>query len=151
MAKRIVIGQLGSRLSRHDGHCVGFVIMPDHVHALLWFPETGEISSFMNKWKDLTSRALKGLYRRSFLKYSETLSDKGPIWQPKYYALNVFTRRKFEEKLEYMHMNPVRAGLAERATDWRWSSARWYLERRSVGPADSMAAGNGISTATLGR
>jgi putative transposase len=40
-AKRIVIGQLGSRLSKHDGLCTGFVIMPDHVHALVWFPETG--------------------------------------------------------------------------------------------------------------
>ena len=32
-----------------------------------------------------------------------------------------------------MHMNPVRAGLVERAVDWRWSSARWYIEHKSVG------------------
>jgi hypothetical protein len=28
------------------------------------------------------------------------------------------------EKLNYIHLNPVRAGLSERATDYRWSSAR---------------------------
>ena len=61
------------------------------------------------------------------------LSESDPIWQPKYYGFNVFTRGKFEEKLQYMHMNPVRAGLVERAIDWRWSSARWYFERRPVG------------------
>jgi hypothetical protein len=32
-AKRIVIGQLGSRLAKHDGLCTGFVIMPDHVQC----------------------------------------------------------------------------------------------------------------------
>jgi hypothetical protein len=32
-----------------------------------------------------------------------------------------------------MHLNPAQAGLVERATDWPWSFARWYLEHRSVG------------------
>lgn len=32
-----------------------------------------------------------------------------------------------------MHLNPVRTGLVERTIDWRWSSARWYDLRRSVG------------------
>jgi len=36
------------------------------------------------------------------------------------------------EKLNYLHLNPVRAGLVEKAVDWRWSSARWYEQRRSV-------------------
>ena len=30
------------------------------------------------------------------------------------------------EKVEYFHLNPVRAGLVERAEDWRWSSVRDY-------------------------
>ena len=32
-----------------------------------------------------------------------------------------------------MHANPVRAGLVKKAVDWSWSSARWYLQKRSVG------------------
>jgi hypothetical protein len=38
-----------------------------------------------------------------------------------------------DEKLEYMHMDPVHAGLVEKAPDWPWSSARQYLLGRSVG------------------
>ena len=38
-----------------------------------------------------------------------------------------------EELEHFRHENPVRAGLVERATDWKWSSARWYEWRRSVG------------------
>ncbi len=30
-------------------------------------------------------------------------------------------------------MNPVKAGFVERVTDWQWSSARWYVENRTVG------------------
>ena len=37
------------------------------------------------------------------------------------------------EKLNYMHENPMRKGLAAQATDWKWSSARWYAWRKSVG------------------
>jgi hypothetical protein len=51
MRVQIVIGQMDSRLSKHSGICTGFVIMPDHVHALLWFPEPGVLSSFMTTGK----------------------------------------------------------------------------------------------------
>jgi putative transposase len=57
-AKRIIIGHLGSRLARYDGLCIGFVIMPDHVHALVWFPKTRQLSPFMNKWKDQSSSSV---------------------------------------------------------------------------------------------
>ncbi len=30
--------------------------------------------------------------------------------------------------IEYIHNNLVRRGLVDRATDWEWSSARWYAE-----------------------
>jgi hypothetical protein len=45
----------------------------------------------------------------------------------------IYSTAKIEEKLNYMHMNPVRAGLVKMPTEWRWSSARWYIEGRTVG------------------
>lgn len=132
-AARIVIGNLGSRLARHNGICLGFVIMSDHVHALIWFPETGQLSPFMNEWKNQSSIALKVLLRTEFPNYWATIDDADPIWQRRYYDFNIWTRQKVEEKLDYMHLNPVRAGLVKRAVDWSASSARWYLEGQSVG------------------
>jgi putative transposase len=55
------------------------------------------------------------------------------LWTPKYYAFELYSRPKVEQKQESMHFNPVRAGLVDRPEDWRWSSARWSLERRTVG------------------
>ncbi len=132
-AKRIVIGHLGSRLNQEEGLCQGFVVMPDHVHAVVWFPETHQLSPFMNKWKDQTSHQLKELFRTQFPNYWSHMEDPDPIWQPRYYGFNIWTQRKIEEKLEYMHLNPVRAGFVERTVQWPWSSARWYVDRKTVG------------------
>lgn len=98
-AKRIVVGELGSRLKSLDGLCLGFVIMPEHVHALVWFPATDQISRFMNKWKDQTSVRLKQLYRTRFPAYWSTIDETDPVWQARYYGFNIWTRHKVEEKL----------------------------------------------------
>ncbi len=132
-AKQIVIGHLGSILTHENGICLGFVIMPDHVHALIWFPETNQLSPFMNQWKSQSSRQLKDLFRENYQNYWMHMDASDPIWQPRYYGFNVWSREKAEEKLEYMHLNPVRAGLTQRTTEWRWSSARWYVEQKPVG------------------
>ena len=132
-AKRIVIGTMGSELAKRNGLCSGFVIMPDHVHTLMWFPEVEQLSSFMDVWKTQTSRSLKNLYRSEFQNYWQHVPETDPIWQARYYGFNLWSRRKLEEKLAYRHQSPVRAGLVERCVDWPWSSARWYEERKSVG------------------
>ena len=48
------------------------------------------------------------------------------FWQPRYYDFNVFTQRKYLEKLRYIHRNPVKRGLVESPELWRWSSYRDY-------------------------
>ena len=40
-AKGVVLGELNSQLARRKARCVGFVVMPDHVHAIVWFPVAG--------------------------------------------------------------------------------------------------------------
>ena len=45
----------------------------------------------------------------------------------RYYDFNVWSERKFVEKLKYIHRNPVRRGLVVRAEDWNWSSFGHYL------------------------
>lgn len=131
--KRVVIGQLGSRLKVHQGLCLGFVIMPDHIHTLIWFPEPRQLSPFMNHWKDLTAHALKDWFRTRNDSAWSASQDEEPVWQPRYYGVNLWSRKKVEEKLSYMHLNPVKTGLVEKAVDWKWSSARWYERRRPVG------------------
>ena len=44
-------------------------------------------------------------------------------------ALPVFSEAFFMQKVNYIHLNPVRAGLVAQAEDYRWSSARYWLRR----------------------
>jgi putative transposase len=132
-AKRIVIHFLASQLANQHGECIGFVIMPDHIHALVRFGEKGRLSVFMNQWKRRSLINLKRFLNECLPSYGKTIDLDGPMWQPKYYCFNVYSESKLREKLAYMHDNPLRAGLVQHPEDWFYSSARWYLLGKSVG------------------
>ena len=132
-SRRIVLGVLNSQLDKQQARLVGFVLMPDHVHALIWFPVTGQLSYFMKQWKQRSSRNIRKLVLPTLPRYRSLMQNDDPFWQRKYHAFHIYSRQKLEEKLNYIHLNPVRAGLVERPVDWRWSSARFYEQGRTVG------------------
>ena len=49
------------------------------------------------------------------------------------FRLHVFSENKLEEKPGTRHLHQGRRRLVGRAADWKWSSAQWYLQRKSVG------------------
>jgi putative transposase len=132
-AKGMVIHFLGVQLVNRQGTCLGFVVMPEHVHALVWYHEEDRLNLFMNRWERRSSLLLKRLCRDRLWAYAETADLQGPMWQPNCDGFNVYSERKAREKLEYMHNNSVKAGWVERPQDWPYGSARWYLLRKSVG------------------
>jgi REP-associated tyrosine transposase len=102
------------RVRQQHGLCVyGYVVMPEHVHLLVNEPERGNLARAMQSLKQGVSRRLALRARDSF-------------WQARYYDFNVWSERKFVEKLRYIHRNPVKRGLVERPEDYRWSSFRHY-------------------------
>ena len=131
--KRILLGALNQQLKLQSASCVGFVIMPDHVHAIIWFPQSGQLSKFMQGWKQKSSFNIRNWYRENASHYFDEFGFGDKFWQPKYFSFEIESQNKMEEKLTYMHLNPVRKELANKAVDWKWSSARWYDSRESVG------------------
>jgi putative transposase len=132
-AKRVVLGVLNSQLASRSASCVGFVVMPDHVHAIVWFPIPDQLSVFMQQWKRLSSHHIGHLVHNKFVRYAEKIHDGDAFWQAKYYSFNLYSEEKIREKLTYMHENPVRTGLVTQPCDWAFSSARFYEQGRSVG------------------
>jgi putative transposase len=132
ICKRVVIGQMAARLKKQLAICCGFVVMPDHVHALVWFPEENKISQVMDQWKEITSKKIESVYQAEFPKYWSSVGANETVWQDRYYGFNVFTNKKLTEKLTYIHNNPVREGLVKDPCDWPWSSARWWLKGQPV-------------------
>ncbi|ODA29168.1 REP-associated tyrosine transposase [Planctopirus hydrillae] len=132
-ARRIFLGWLGECLEQYAAKCVGFVLMPDHVHLLIWLPTTGQLSRFVHSLKRRSSLGLREWYRSEADHYASKFGEGERFWQPKYFAFEIHQQAKLKEKLTYIHENPVRAGLVTRAIDWKWSSARWYVMGRTVG------------------
>jgi len=75
--------------------------MPEHVHLLVGEPRGASLAIVLQLLKQNTSRKLN--------------SAEDKIWQRRYYDFNVWSEEKRQEKLSYMHRNPVRRGLAEKA------------------------------------
>ena len=131
--KKILLGVLNHQLHLQNASCIGFVVMPDHVHAIIWFARPNSLSKFMQGWKRKSSFRIRNWYRDNEANYFDEFGIGDKFWQPKYFSFEIDNRDKMEEKLVYMHLNPVRSGLVERPGDWKWSSARWYEDERSVG------------------
>ena len=80
-SRQVVMGTLAGELKKHTGVCCGFVVMPDHVHAILWFPKHECLSPFMQVWKSRTSRLLKRIVRGRLQHYQTHIRPKEPFWQ----------------------------------------------------------------------
>ena len=133
--KRIVLGHLNMLSRTHQLGVVGFVVMPDHVHALVRPVQSGQLSTFIQQWKRMTSDAILEFLKlgtpQDTTPFGERVRDKSGklhIWQKRYYPFNVFTIEKAVEKLEYMHNNPVKAGLVDDPCAWPWSTASHFLK-----------------------
>jgi putative transposase len=85
--------------NRYRFEVLGYVVMPEHVPLLVSEPGRG-----------LLAEALQGL-KLSVARRARTR----PFWLPRYYDFNVLTDAKRFEKLNYIHWNPMKRGLVERA------------------------------------
>ena len=68
----------------HETHRAGFVVMLDHVHAILFGNEEFNVSRFVQVWKKTSSYRIKRFYEREFVNYRDSCPDDGPIWQSKF-------------------------------------------------------------------
>jgi putative transposase len=133
--REIVIEVLQICLQKHRALCHGFVVMPNHVHAVVTTVPDASISVFLQAWKKTSSYRIKRFYAQELTKYRDLCPAECPIWQANFYDFNVESEKKYLEKIEYMHNNPVVAGLVPNFLEWKWSSARFYELRENVGVA----------------
>jgi len=90
-----------------------WVVMPNHVHALLWPKSPHTLSEILKSWKGFTAR-----------KINEVIGKTGErFWQPE--SFDRWLRDSGEEPgyRDYIENNPVKAKLCAKTGDWPWSSA----------------------------
>ncbi len=113
-----------------------FVFMPEHIHLLV-MPLSVEprIDEYLAMIKQPFSKWVKSqlLESQSSLLNRLTVQERPGktcfrFWQEgPGYDRNLNNPKSIEAAIDYIHYNPVRRGLVDRAVDWRWSSASWYL------------------------
>jgi putative transposase len=99
----------------HGVEAWAWVLMPNHVHLVL-VPSDA----------DGLRRALAPVHRRyaGFIHARERRC--GHFWQGRFGCV-AMDEAHLAAAIRYVALNPVRAGLAARATDWRWSSVHAHL------------------------
>lgn len=123
---------------------LAFVIMPEHVHMIVrpLNPES-DVAWYLKSIKQSVSRKAANWLKNHDPQWYERLSgDAGAFrfWQPGGgYDRNVNTSGTLQKMIEYIHHNPVRRGLVEKAVDWKWSSAGWYAFGTGVLAMDALS------------
>lgn len=117
--------------ARFGSHFYAWVAMPEHVHLLLWplLPDA-PVPRILHDLKKAMSQSVIARWRELDATILGDLSapdDSTRFWQRGGgYDRNIFSRAEFDEKMRYIHNNPVARGLVSRPEEWAWSSARWY-------------------------
>ena len=99
----------------HSFYLTAWVFLPDHWHAICApvYPATISLAI-----KSVKQSSMSGINRRR--------GTEAELWQPRFFDRALRTVREYNEQVEYLHMNPVRAGLVCRPEDWWWSSFNEY-------------------------
>ena len=96
-----------------------FVLMPDHVHAVLSFQRDKSMSEVIRDWKRFHTRTHRVMWQEGYFDHRLRPDERGT---------------QFSAKLNYIRENPVAAGLCARAEDWPWVIDRFASNGGSACP-----------------
>ena len=109
---------------------LAWCIMPNHVHTLIETSDGWPLANTVHSWKSYSAKEI-----------NKALHRTGTVWQREYYDRYIRNDRHLVAVINYIHENPVKAGLVENPWQWPYSSARFLSpvgQRGSAGvsPAD---------------
>ena len=90
---------------------LAYAVMPDHIHLLVAPSAGANLSRIM--------QSVKGRFARL---WNRQLCRQGSLWQPRYYESAVRTEAQLMRWIEYIHRNPVQAGLAKSPEEYPYCS-----------------------------
>ena len=117
-----------------------YVIMTNHIHIIARVEHPNELSSFIRDFKKFTSKKilaeLNSNYKESrrewilrLFKYFAKFNKKNSeyqFWKQDNHPIELVSKKWVIQKLDYIHLNPIRGGWVEHAEDYLYSSAKNY-------------------------
>ena len=121
-----------------------FVIMSNHIHLLIR-SDIGKLSDTIREFKSFTAKQIllaidsESESRREwmlnlfeFAAKQHKRNEKYQIWTHENHAELIYSDKFIFQKMDYIHENPVRAGIVEKAEDYLYSSAGSFAGRIRV-------------------
>ncbi|TCS43943.1 REP-associated tyrosine transposase [Reinekea marinisedimentorum] len=95
---------------------IAYVIMPNHVHLLIHPYQGQSLDAIVQRWKSYTAHMLN----------QQDKTSGRSVWMPDYWDRYIRDEQHFNRSVEYIHNNPVQAGLVGCAEDWCYSSIHGF-------------------------
>ena len=132
---RMFLDCLQDARQKHEFEVWAYVLMPDHVHILVWPKnEQYDMPAILKGIKQPFARRLTNRWRETAPGRLEPHIVTWPsgrsevrIWQQGGgYDRNMTSNKAVSASIDYIHNNPVVAGLVSSPAEYRWSSAAWF-------------------------
>ena len=137
--QKVFIQTLAQLRTELGFHLLGYVLMPEHFHLLIWPQQQANPSRIIASLKQRTATQLLKLLKQDSqsdwsqkmleaVRLPDSVHDESTyrVWQRRFYDFNVWSEEKRLEKLDYMHANPVQRRLVDSPAAWPYSSWRHY-------------------------
>lgn len=134
----IIIDSLKYCIDNKGLQLFAYVIMTNHIHLIANCPE-GNLSDVIRDFKKFTSKSFLDIAltvtesRRSWMldrfrahAASHKRNENFQIWTHENHPIELYSGKFVRQKLNYIHNNPVKAGIVENPEDYQYSSARNY-------------------------
>ena len=108
-AARIVLDSLVWMHEQNHIECIGYAVMPEHIHLVIWLKGERSLEKVMQTFGSYTAVHINKILERS-----------GKLWQKGYRDRNIRDEEELYNQLNYIRNNPVAAGFVEQAEDWPW-------------------------------
>jgi REP element-mobilizing transposase RayT len=92
---------------------LAWCVMPNHVHSLIEMVEGYSLGGIVHSWKSYAAK-----------KANRNLGRSGHFWHKDYYDHYIRDDDHLRIAIDYIEQNPVKVGLVQDATQWKYSSAR---------------------------
>ncbi|GAB5410068.1 MAG: hypothetical protein BalsKO_24330 [Balneolaceae bacterium] len=136
--RSIIIEGFRFLIEKRNLKMYAYVIMPDHIHCLM---EGKDLAKHISSFKSFTARRIID-YLKNQKSNTELLALRNAklahkkdreyqVWTEGFHPKQIISDKMMEQKISYIHYNPVRAGLATKELDWENSSAGFYSGKSS--------------------
>ncbi len=110
-----------------------YVILENHLHLIA---KSDDIAKSMAKFKSFSAREIINYLKKenaksileqlAFYKKAHKTSSEFQLWQEGMQPKQILSEKMMQERIQYIHNNPVKRGYVDNAVHWRYSSARDY-------------------------